>query len=177
MDCEASSLKGDIGILIAVGLILPDGESKIFFASSPEDEREVIEKTIETLRKFREEPIYIWHTGFDVPFILTRAVKNNINVSDLYDFEFIDLCKFAKENLKLASNKLDEVSKFLGITKDLEITGKNVQGLYLKAVKGDQNARKAIIEHCEEDIEALKAIHQRLKPYVDRWRLSSGNCF
>lgn len=173
LDCESSSLKGDIGILIAVGMILPNGEFKVFFAESPEDEKEVIKQTMETLRKFKGEPIYIWHSGFDIPFIITRAIKNNIDVSDLYDFKFVDLCRFAKENLKLASNKLDEVSKFLGISKDLKTTGKNVQELYLKAINGDREAANKIIEHCKDDVEALKAVHQRLKPYVDRWELNN----
>ncbi|MDI6798829.1 MAG: ribonuclease H-like domain-containing protein [Candidatus Aenigmarchaeota archaeon] len=156
-------------MLIAAGLILPNGESKIFFADGPEQEKKIIEETMELLRKYREEPIIIWYSGFDIPFFVSRAIKNGLDVSDIYDFRIIDLCKLVQENLKFASNKLDEVSKFLGIKKNLIVTGKDVQKLYLKAIKGNRKAREEIVEHCIDDLKALKEIFRKLEKYVDKW--------
>jgi uncharacterized protein YprB with RNaseH-like and TPR domain len=173
-DIETTSLNADVGVLVTVGLILPNNNLKIFFADKPEDEKKIIQQTLATLRKFKKEPICIWHTGFDIPFLITRAVKNNVDISEIYEFEFVDLCKFVRENFKLSSNKLDEVSKFLGIQKNLNSTGKNVHELYLRAVEGDKTSKQEIINHCCDDLKALKAVFERVKPYVEKWRLC--NC-
>ncbi|MGC8812604.1 MAG: ribonuclease H-like domain-containing protein [Candidatus Aenigmatarchaeota archaeon] len=167
LDLETSSLHADIGIIIAVGFILPNGERKIIFTEEPEKEKETIEKALEIIRKNKAEPFVIWHSGFDIPFLITRAIKHNIDATILYDIKIIDLCKFARENLALASNKLDEVSKFLGVKKNLNITGKNVQELYFQFLK-DGKSKKEIIEHCEDDLEALKSIYNKLEKYVKK---------
>lgn len=172
LDVETTSLQADIGMLIAIGFIYSNDESEVLFVDSPEEEKKIIQQAMEKLRKNKDEPIFIWHTGFDIPFIIARAIKNEVDASDVYDLKFVDLCKFVKENLKLASNKLDEVSKFLGIRKDLNLTGKNIQNLYLKAVKGDRKAREDIINHCLDDLRALKAIHEKLKVYIEKWMLN-----
>lgn len=169
-DIETTSLNADTGILITVGLILPNNDLKVFFADKPEDEKKIIQQTLATLRKFKGEPIYIWYTGFDIPFLITRAIKNNVDISEIYEFEFVDLCKFVKENFKLSSNKLDEVSKFLGIEKNLDSTGKNVHNLYLRAMEGDKSSREEIINHCIDDVKALKAIFEKIRLCVKKWK-------
>lgn len=156
-------------------LILPRGDFKIFFTPTPKEEKKVIQEILKTLVEFKEKKIYLWNTGFDVPFLITRAIKNEIYDTLLYDLKFVDLCRFARNNLKLSSNKLDEVSKFLGIKKDLCNTGKNVQDLYLKTLAGDEDSAEKIIEHCKDDVIALREIHQKMKKYVDKWELIRYN--
>jgi uncharacterized protein YprB with RNaseH-like and TPR domain len=168
LDLETSSLHADIGIIIAVGFILPNGKKEIIFTEEPEKEKETIEKALEIIRKNKNEVLVIWHSRFDIPFLLTRAIKHNIDATAIYDLKVIDLCKFCRENLALASNKLDEVSKFLGIRKNLNITGKNVQELYFQFLKKDEKAKREIIEHCEDDLEALKSIYKKLEAYVKK---------
>ena len=168
-DIEATSLDADIGMLIAVGMLLPDGEMKILFVDNPEKEAEVIERSVEILRKHKEEPLMIWYSGFDIPFLVSRAIKHGLDVSEIYDFKVIDLCKLVQENLKFASNKLDEVSKFFGIKKNLSVTGKNVQRLYLQAMNGDEKSKEEIIKHCEDDLKALQEIYKKLEKYVEKW--------
>lgn len=142
LDIETSSLHADIGMIIAVGFILPNGRKEIIFTDEPEKEKETIEKVLEIIKSNKNETLTIWHSGFDIPFLLTRAIKNGIDATVLFDIKVVDLCKFARENLALASNKLDEVSKFLGVGKNLKITGKNVQELYFQSLKKMKRQKK-----------------------------------
>lgn len=168
-DLEATSLQADVGLLITTGVILPDGEIKTFFADEPKEEKKVIEETMELLRRYKGEPIVIWYSGFDIPFFVSRAIKNDLDASDIYDFRIIDLCKLIQDNLKFASNRLDEVSKFFEVKKNLSVTGKNVQKLYLEAIKGNRKAKEEIVEHCIDDLKALREIFYKLEKYIERW--------
>lgn len=168
LDLETTSLQGDIGIIVTIGFILPNGEMKLFFADKPEKEKEVIQQTIEILKDF-EEPIIIWYSGFDIPFLVTRAIACKLNISEIYGFRIIDLCKLVQENLRLTSYKLDDVCKFFGVEKDINNTGKDVQSLYISWLSGDTKAREQIITHCSDDLKALRAIFSRLEPYAESW--------
>lgn len=168
LDLETSSLHADIGMIIAVGFILPNGKKEIIFTDEPEKEKETIEKVLEIIKSNKNETLTIWHSGFDIPFLLTRAIKNDVDATVLFDIKVLDLCRFAREKLALASNKLDEVSKFLGVGKNLNITGKNVQELYFQFLRKNEKAKKEIIEHCEDDLEALKNIYNKLEKYVKK---------
>jgi len=175
LDIECTSLDSDVGMTVAIGLILPNGETKIFFAENPSEERKIIEESIELIKKFKKEPIVIWYAGFDIPFLVTRAIKHGLDISEIYDFKVIDLCKLVQKNLKFRSNKLDEVSKFFGIEKNLSITGKDVHKLYLKAIKGNEEAREKIVEHCKDDLLAMKKIFEKLESYIKKWLEKNTN--
>ena len=157
-DSETTSLNADIGIIVATGFILPDGKLLFFFSESPKDEKEVIRKTYQTFLKYRQEKIYVWNTSFDIPFLITRAIANRLNISEIYNLKFIDLCKFSRENLRLSSNSLGEVSKFLKLDKNLKLTGKDVQKLYLEYLNGNKKARNKILEHCKDDLLRLQVM-------------------
>lgn len=175
LDIECTSLDSDVGITVAIGLILPSGETKIFFAETPSEERKIIEESIKTIKKFKNEPIVIWYAGFDIPFLVTRAIKHGLDVSEIYDFKIIDLCKLVQKNLKFRSNRLDEVSKFFEIEKNLAVTGKDVHKLYLKAIKGDGKAKEKIVEHCKDDLVAMKKIFEKLESYIKKWLEKNTN--
>lgn len=166
-DIETTSLQADAGILVSAGFIYSDGETDVLFVDKPDDEKKIIQQALERLKK--EEFVFIWYTGFDIPFLIARAIKNGLDISEIYSIKFVDLCDFTRQNLKLASAKLDEVSKFLNIEKEFSLTGKSVQNLYFKAMQGDKKAKEEIVGHCIDDLKALKSVHEKVKPYVNRW--------
>ncbi|MEM5854065.1 MAG: ribonuclease H-like domain-containing protein [Candidatus Aenigmatarchaeota archaeon] len=169
-DIETTSLKADEGILVASGFILQNGETKIFFSENPDDEKNVIKKTLEIFNQSKNEEIVIWYSDFDIPFLVSRAIKHGLDASLVYELKIIDICKLIRENLKFRSNKLDEVAKFFGIEKNLKITGKDVQRLYIKFLSGSKKAREEIIEHCKDDLKAMKEIFEKVKSYVQKWK-------
>lgn len=139
------------------------------FVDKPEKEKEVIQQTMEILKDFEGEPIIIWYSGFDIPFLVTRAINYDLDVSEIYRFKIVDLCKLTQENLKLSSYKLDDVCKFLGIEKDTSNTGKDVQSLYLSWLGGNVDACEQIINHCRDDLLSLKQVFNKLQPYIENW--------
>lgn len=169
LDCETTSLDGDIGMLVAVGLLLPDKE-EVLFVENPNEEKKTIEKLVNLLENYRSEEVYIWNARFDIPFLLTRAIIHGIDASILLEIKVVDLCEFCRENLKLSSNKLDEVSKFFCLDKNLKITGKNIQELYIQFLNGKTENKEKIIAHCLDDLYRLKELHEKLQKYVEIWK-------
>jgi uncharacterized protein YprB with RNaseH-like and TPR domain len=164
LDIECSNLSADIGQIIAIGII-KDKKKEVKFAENLEEEKEA-------LKWFKKELegcdlIITWYgSKFDLPFIITRSIINNIDLSELSRISCLDLCEFCRKNLLFSKNNLWDVSKSLGIPKDKEVGGKDILKLYLKAVRGDKKAREEIINHCLDDLEALEKIFKKLEPYL-----------
>lgn len=169
LDTETTSLNADTGIINTIGITLPNGETKLLFADDIEKEKELIQEALNLLKKFPNEQIIMWYSDFDIPFMVTRAIKNGLNISEIYNFQIIDLCKLVQEKLKFSSNKLDDVARFFGINKNLHSTGRDINNLYMLAVKGDKTAREQILLHCQDDLNALKKIFEKLEPYLKNW--------
>jgi uncharacterized protein YprB with RNaseH-like and TPR domain len=164
LDIECSNLSADIGQIVAVGII-KDNKKEIRFVESLEDEKEVLN----WLKKELEgcDLIVTWYgSKFDIPFVVTRAIINGIDLSKLLKIPSLDVCEFCKKNLLFSKNNLSDISKVLGIPKDREIGGKDVLKLYLKAIRGDKKAKEEIVKHCLDDLEALEKVFKKLEPYL-----------
>jgi uncharacterized protein YprB with RNaseH-like and TPR domain len=149
---------------VAIGII-KDNKKEIRFAESLEDEKEVLN----WLKKELEgcDLIVTWYgSKFDIPFVVTRAIVNGIDLSKLLKIPSLDVCEFCKKNLLFSKNNLSDISKVLGIPKDREIEGKDVLKLYLKAIRGDKKAKEEIVKHCLDDLEALEKVFKKLEPYL-----------
>jgi uncharacterized protein YprB with RNaseH-like and TPR domain len=165
LDIESSSTRADSGQITAIGII-KDDKKEVKFVDSPENEREVLEWLKEKLKGC--DLIINWYgSGFDLPYIISRAIKNNIDLHELLKIPSLDLCRFCQERLKLTKNSLVEVARFLKIEKDDELSGKEVQRLYMDAIRGNGKAKEAITNHCLSDLDTLQKIFERLKPYLN----------
>ncbi|MDI6642900.1 MAG: ribonuclease H-like domain-containing protein [Candidatus Hodarchaeaceae archaeon] len=166
LDIETTSQKADAGVVIAIGLLM-DGEPEVRFAGSFEEEG----KLLEWLRGKLEgcELIVTWYgSGFDIPFLSTRALAHNIDLTGLTEIPMLDLCQWSRANLLLSRYSLESVARFLGIDWSKEFHGTDILALFKLVERGDLEARELIVEHCKEDITVLKLIHERLKPLVER---------
>lgn len=168
LDIETTSRTADMGHITAIGLI-KDGEKKIRFVETPKEEADALEwlkKEIEDC-----ELIITWYgSGFDIPFLLTRAILLGVDLSVLMTIECLDLCEFFKEKFSMAKYSLEEVSKSFGIERKKKSNWKNMPSLYLQAISGNEEAKKEIIEHCEDDLRSLKEIYEKVEKYVEAWR-------
>jgi uncharacterized protein YprB with RNaseH-like and TPR domain len=116
-----------------------------------------------------------WYgSGFDIPFLLTRALAHGVNLDRLVELPMLDLCQWSKSNLLLSSYSLESVARFFGISGGKgfkEFRGTDILALFKLVERGDLEARKLIVEHCKEDITVLKLVHEKLGPMVERsWR-------
>jgi uncharacterized protein YprB with RNaseH-like and TPR domain len=174
LDVETSSLHADIGSLVVVGFLLQK-EEKFFFVENPKVEKEVLEEVIKFLDKIKKEKIYIWNASFDIPFLISRCLKHGIDVKVFTKLKVFDLLKFTREFLRLSSNKLDDVSLFFDLEKNIKVTGKNVQKLYEDYLSGDKNKKEEIINHCRDDLISLAKIYERAKDLIEFWEDKQKN--
>jgi uncharacterized protein YprB with RNaseH-like and TPR domain len=137
---------------------LKDKEEKFFFVESPKEEKKILEETLEYLEKIKKEKIYIWNASFDIPFLISRCIRHGIKTKVFTQLRVIDLLKFSREVLRLSSNRLDDISVFLGIDKNLKVAGKDVQRFYEEFLSGSKEMKEEIISHCRDDLVSLSKI-------------------
>ncbi|MGC8993256.1 MAG: ribonuclease H-like domain-containing protein [Candidatus Aenigmatarchaeota archaeon] len=174
LDIETTSLNADVGFLVLVGFV-SDKEEKFFFVDSPIKEKEVLEQVLDYLEKIKGEKIYVWNAKFDIPFLISKCSKYNLNLKIFTKLKVFDLLNFSREFLKLSSNRLDDVCSFLGIQKNVLITGKMVQAFYEEYLSGNQERKKDIIEHCRDDLVGLKSFYEKFKELISHWEKKYKN--
>jgi len=174
LDIETSSLYADIGSLIVAGF-LSEKEEKLFFVESPRDEKKVLEEVLDYLEKIKEEKIYVWNASFDIPFLISRCLKHDLQTKIFTQLKVIDLLKFSREFLKLSSNKLSDVSMFFGIEKNTKVTGRDIQKFYEEFLSGNIQMKEEIINHCRDDLISLSKIYEKVKDLVEAWEKKQKN--
>jgi len=175
LDIETNSKTANEGMVIAIG-VLTNGEPEVHFSGSLEEERVALEWLKEKLEGC--DMLVTWYgTGFDIPFLLSRAVFHNIDFTWLTEVPMLDLYEWSRAHLLLSSYSLESVSRFLGVRGGKgfkEFHGSEILPLFKLVERGEHQARRLIVEHCEEDVIVLKSVHERLKPLVERsgWGLA-----
>ena len=160
LDIETSSLDADSGMVVAVGYAEGDGEPEIMFVKSFQEEKAIISSTFE---KIKGKRIVTFNgTNFDIPFLIARGLKYDLYLPEI---EMIDLYRWARKFLRLQSRRFHEICLFYNIPHE-EISGKEVNELFIKAMSGDDSARERIVTHLTQDIEALRAFHKKMKPLL-----------
>ncbi len=174
LDIETSNLHADIGSLILAGFLTQDGE-RFFFVESPQLEKQVLVEIVEFLKSIRKEKIYIWNANFDIPFLISRCLKHGVDAKVFTDLKIFDLLKFSREFLKLSSNKLDDVSTFFGLDKNIKVRGRDIQKFYEEYLSGNLSLKEEIIKHCRDDLICLAKIYEKIKDLVEVWEKKQKN--
>ncbi len=160
-------------MVVVIG-VLGDGEAELIFSGNERDEREALEWLKEKLENCNL--IITWYgSGFDIPFLLTRAVLHGVDLSKLAEIPMLDLYQWAKANLILNSYKMTSVARFLGIDEETgDFAGADVLTLFKLWERGESKASDMIVQHCKEDLHVLKRVHERLKPAIVRSSSAPG---
>lgn len=168
LDIETSSLDADSGMVVAIGYAKDNGIPKTLFVKSFKDESSIIS---EVFKLIKDKKIVTFNgSRFDVPFLTARGLKY-----DLYfpKIEMVDLYCWAKKYLRLQSRRFHDICLFYDIPHQ-EISGKEVNELFIKAMSGRQKAKQRIIDHLKQDIEAMQAFYKKIKPLIGSY---SPDCF
>jgi len=166
LDIETSSLDADSGMVVAIGFAEGDKEPEIVLVKSFEDEKVVISYAFD---KVKDKTIVTFNgTDFDIPFLIARGLKYDLYLPRI---EMFDLYRWARSFLRLQSRRFHEICLFYDIPHE-EISGKEVNELFIKAVSGDHSARERIVRHLTQDVEALRAFHRKIKPLLANYGLS-----
>ncbi|MGC8817064.1 MAG: ribonuclease H-like domain-containing protein [Candidatus Hadarchaeum sp.] len=169
LDIETSAKNANEGMVIAIG-VMSEGEPEVRFSDTFEEERRLLEWLREKLENC--DLLVTWFgAGFDVPFLLSRALVHGVDLSKLAEAPMLDLYEWSRAKLLLSSYSLDSVVRFLGLNTGRgfkEVHGGDIPTLFKLAERGDLESRRLIVEHCREDVRVLKLIHDRLRPLVER---------
>ena len=169
LDIETSSLDADSGMIVAIGYAVGNKEPETMFVKSVDYEKNLIS---DIFRKIRNRRIVTFNGAyFDIPFLIARGLKYDLHLPKL---EMIDLYRWAKRFLKLQSRRFHEICRFYNIPHE-EISGKEVNELFIKAMAGDHDSKKRIIDHLNHDIKALQAFHNKIRPLLVDY--PTPNCF
>jgi hypothetical protein len=165
LDIETSSLDAESGVIVGVGIMDDDGNLHYNGADSLKAEKALIKASMKTLANY--DLIITWNgESYDVPYLITRALKHGVSVDPLFKAKRIDLREVAKRVLKLHHHSLDHVCRFLGVKKDATLTGADMPMLYLRVLEGDKKASKAIKRHCHDDLRAIRQVFNKMKKVV-----------
>jgi uncharacterized protein YprB with RNaseH-like and TPR domain len=102
-------------------------------------------------------------------------LRHGIKTKIFTQLKVIDLLKFSREVLRLSSNRLDDVSTFLGIEKNIRVTGRDIQKLYEEFLSGNISMKEEIINHCRDDLISLSKFYEKVKDLIEAWEKKTKN--
>ena len=114
---------------------------------------------------FRSADHLVAHYGdkFDRRYVNAKLLKHNLPpIPPAPGLKQTDTCKISREHLKLSSNRLDNISRFLGVP--MKRT-KNWPADWLKMTSGDKAAFERVKTYCIGDIISLEQVFLRLRPF------------
>ena len=171
LDIEASNLDANFGIILSYCIKDADSdkiwsdviEKKDYSKYKMESpDTRVVENLVKDMRKFDR---LVAHYGikFDFPFIRTRAIVCDVDFPKYNELYIDDTWRWAKNKLKLNSNRLDTIATtLLGKTDKTRVEGK----YWIGAMRGDKKSLNYILEHNRFDVLDLEKIYNKLIDYV-----------
>lgn len=139
-----------------------ESESKIHFLTwdKSQNDKTMLKKFIIEMKK-ADEIIAQNGDKFDIKWLRTRALYHRLDCPP--DFVSIDTLKLAKANFYFNSNRLDYISKFLGVGGKLPTTFDLWKHIVLNK---DEKSMDKMIKYCKTDVKKLEQVFTIMKPYV-----------
>lgn len=169
LDLECSNLSADFGIILSY-CIANQKSDEIFHKVITKKElatcldKEVVESCIQDLKKL-DKVITYYGTGFDLPFLRTRAVSLGLDFPEYGELIHEDMYYVVRNKFKLSRNRLDNVMQTLfGETEKTRITAEH----WIKALQGNLNSLDYILDHNKRDVKELKKLYNRIINYKRR---------
>ena len=164
-DIEATQLDADMGFMVSFGWKMygerwPHAISihkTTQWANDPTNDEGLVRQAVDILSN---ADIWVtWYGArFDVPFVDSRLIVHAL--PPLPPVPHIDLWRIAKYQLKLTSNRLANVSEFLGLEEKTPLTKR----IWTRAASGHRGSLEYVAQHCRQDCEVLGQVYERLRP-------------
>lgn len=124
------------------------------------DDYEVVKAAYNILK---DADAIVTHYGskFDLPFLNARLIHHGF--PPIPPMQHIDTWRVARYKLKLSSNRLDEVAKFLKTERKMENGGWQ---LWVDVLARKKKACRMMSEYCKQDVECLDQVFAKLLPIV-----------
>jgi len=102
-------------------------------------------------------------TKFDIPTLRREFIKANMKPPA--PFKQLDLLRVVKRYFRFESNKLDYVSRALGLGNKARHEGFQ---LWVKCMEGDPKAWSVMERYNKQDVVLLEKLYLRLRPWIDQ---------
>lgn len=167
-DIEATNLRADFGYMLCASFkqLGKDPETVAItdfplHKRDPTNDKRVVREVVKRL--VAADIIVTWYgKGFDVPYVNARAIVHNQPIVP-GNINHIDLWWTARKKLKLSSNRLANVQRFLGLeNKKTALDGPT----WVRAQAGHRPSINYVIEHCEADVTVLEDAYMRLRSLI-----------
>lgn len=137
------------------------GKPKVEFRSVHHDGQD---KMIRRAWELLDEADVVMHYNgkrFDVPWLNREFLRLDLNPPSPY--QQIDLLQVARREFQFPSNKLEYVSKALGLSGKVSHEG---FGLWVKCMAGNDRAWKTMRKYNRQDVLLLEEMYERLRPWI-----------
>jgi len=169
LDIEASNLDANWGFMLSWCIKYRDDDKIVSDIITQKElfefkfDKRLVKTLIEELKNVDIVVTY-YGTGFDLPFIRTRAMGYNIEFPEFGSVYHWDLYYKVRSKMKTHRKSLEVVTKFLGIQGKTHLESE----WFMKAKYGNKNALKDLLHHNEEDVIILEKLHDRIWSY-SKW--------
>jgi len=168
LDIECSNLKADFGIILCYStLSLETGslKSRIITrkeALSKDMDKKLVRELVKDMKGFTRVITY-YGTGFDLPFIRTRALIHKIPFIPYGELNHKDIYYTVKSKLATHRKSLDVACQaVLGRSNKTHF----LPVIWTRALQGDQKALAYVKEHCEYDVKDTADLYHAMEPFT-----------
>jgi hypothetical protein len=137
------------------------GDDLVYFDSIQGKSAKKMLKGIHNLLDEADAVVHYNGTRFDIPHLNREFIVNGFTPPAPY--KEIDLLTTAKRKFKFPSNKLEYVSKALGVGSKLKHSG---YSLWLRVMENDPEAWAEMEEYNIQDVILLEAVYNKMLPWV-----------
>jgi uncharacterized protein YprB with RNaseH-like and TPR domain len=173
LDIETSNLDANFGIMLTYairdyhsGEVLSGTISSQDIESFPSDKTDtrLVFNLVRDIQGF-DTLVTFYGKRFDIPFLRTRALIDDISFPSYGSIKHIDVYDWAKHKLKLNSNRLEVVCRTIfGETEKTHIEYK----YWVGATRGDQGSLDWILDHNIRDVNDLCRVYDMLVDFSKR---------
>lgn len=168
LDIETTGTAADTGLVTAYVLLEGGPSPRVHsrFVAGAGDEEKALRELFARIRP--GDTIVVWRgRAYDVPFLVTRALRHGLDATALLRAKVVDLAEFAEKHMRLDRPSQSNLCRFLGIAKNTDLTGDQMPMKFLEFLSaGNRQRAREILVHCEDDVRSLYEIFKRLEPLL-----------
>jgi len=169
-DIETTNLKANVGFMIGY-CIKDENSDKIFEGSvTPREvrngtlDKKLIKKLLDDLNEF-DKIITFYGTGFDLPYIRSRAVHWGYSFPVYGAIVHTDVYYIIRNKFQLTRSSLRTACEFLlGKSNKTELD----YNTWIRAATGHRESIEYVMRHCKQDVIDLQRLYERVIDFKRR---------
>jgi DNA polymerase elongation subunit (family B) len=146
-----------------------DRELKSWVAPSIEEEKTILHDFNEFIQSLNlQTTLILTYDGkeYDLKILLTRAMILNVDLSDLWSFQHIDLFDFLKKSTRLGCSNIFDVARILHCTSVGDQSQKEKMKMISPTVLAAEGRWKELEAYNNGMLSVIYDIFQKIKPYL-----------